>query len=268
MRLEHKTVLVTGASKGIGRTISLGMAREGADVIVNYNTDHAGALSAAEKIRELGRRTAVLKADIGRVSEIADMFRKIREDFGKLDVLINNAGITGWTSLFEITEEKWDQVIDTNLKGTFFCSLEAARIMKEHGGGSIVNVSTNCAALGVKHLVAYACSKGGIHAMTRQLAVELAPFGIRVNTFAPGPTNVERNLLDDPSYPTTWGAMVPLKRTAEPEEMVGPAIFLASDESSYMTGQLFYVDGGWTVYGRVPEEDAEKALRRNSQEGT
>jgi len=263
VRLRDKTVLVTGASKGIGRAISLGIAGEGADVIVNYNTDHAGAISVAGKIQELGHRATVLKANIGRVSEIREMFRRIREEFGKLDVLINNAGITGWTSLFDITEEKWDQVIDTNLKGTFFCSLEAARIMKERGGGSIVNVSTNCAALGVKHLVAYASSKGGIHAMTKQLAVELAPYRIRVNTFAPGPTNVERNLLDDPDYRRTWGEMVPLKRTAEPEEMVGPAVFLASDESGYMTGQLFYVDGGWTVYGRIPEENAERAMQRN-----
>lgn len=263
MKLLNKTALVTGASKGIGRAIALGMAREGADVIVNYNTDGQGGLSVAEEIRKLGRKTMAVKADIGKVFEIREMFKRIREEFPTLHILINNAGITGWTSLFEITEEKWDQVIDTNLKGTFFCSLEAARIMKEHGGGSIVNVSTNCVAMGVKHLVAYACSKGGIHAMTKQLAVELAPFGIRVNTFAPGPTNVERNLQDDPTYRTTWGDMVPLKRTADPEEMVGPAVFLASEESSYMTGQLFYVDGGWTVYGRIPEANAELALQRN-----
>ena len=100
--------------------------------------------------------------------------------------------------------------------------------------------------------------------MTKQLAVELAPLGIRVNTFAPGPTNVERNLLDDPTYRTTWGKMTPMGRTAEAEEMVGPALFLASEESSFMTGQLFYVDGGWTVYGRIPEENAERAMQRNS----
>jgi NAD(P)-dependent dehydrogenase (short-subunit alcohol dehydrogenase family) len=256
-------VLVTGSSKGIGRVLAVGMAREGADVIVNYNTDLQGAHSTVEEIRKVGRKAIAIKADIGHVPEIQQMFRAVDQEFAKLDILVNNAGITGWTSLFEITEEKWDQVIDTNLKGTFFCSLAAARIMKEHGGGSIVNVSTNCAAMGVKHLVAYACSKGGIHAMTKQLAVELAPFGIRVNTFAPGPTNVERNLQDDPTYQTTWGNMTPMRRTADPEEMVGPAIFLASEESSYMTGQLFYVDGGWTVYGRIPEENAERALQRN-----
>jgi glucose 1-dehydrogenase len=266
VRLENKTVLITGASKGIGCALALGMAREGADVIVNYNTDREAGNATVMEIRKLGRNATAVKANIGRVLEIMDMFKRVREEFGKLDILVNNAGITGWTNLFDITEAEWDRVIDTNLKGTFFCTLEAARIMKEHGGGSIVNVSTNCAALGVKHLVAYACSKGGIHAMTKQLAVELAPYKIRVNTFAPGPTNVERNLRDDPGYRATWGNMVPLKRTADPDEMVGPAIFLASQDSSYMTGQLFYVDGGWSVYGRIPEENLERAMQRNRRE--
>lgn len=268
VKLENKKVLITGASKGIGSALALGMAREGADVLVNYNTDREAGNAIAAEIRKLGRKATAVKANIARVSEIVGMFKTVRKEFGLLDVLVNNAGVTGWTNLFDITEGEWDRVIDTNLKGTFFCSLEAARMMKEHGDGSIVNVSTNCAALGVKHLVAYACSKGGIHAMTKQLAVELAPHGIRVNTFAPGPTNVERNLRDDPDYRTTWGNMVPLKRTADTYEMVGPAIFLASQDSSYMTGQLFYVDGGWSVYGRIPEENLERAMQRNRPEKT
>ena len=263
MKLQNKVALVTGASKGIGRAIALGLAREGADVIVNYNTDEAGGFETEAMVKALGRRSAAVRADIGRLADIRAMFEVIRLEFSRLDVLINNAGITGWTSLFEITEEKWDLVIDTNLKGTFFCSLEGARIMREGGGGSIVNVSTNCAQLGVRHLVAYATGKAGIHGMTKQLAVELAPYGIRVNTFAPGPTNVDRNLRDDPDYRTTWGSMTPMKRTADPEEMIGPAVFLASDDSSYMTGQTFYVDGGWTVYGRVPEGSVQMALERN-----
>jgi len=130
-------------------------------------------------------------------------------------------------------------------------------------GGSIINISTNCAALGVKNLIAYATSKGGIHALTKQLAVELAPFGIRVNTFAPGPTLVDRNLRDDPDYDQTWGKMVPLGRAAKPEEMVGAALFLASDASSYMTGQVFYVDGGWTVAGKIPTEYMDQSLKKN-----
>ncbi len=264
MRLENKVVLITGASKGIGKAIALGMAREGADVFLNYNLDAKGAEEAAHRIRELGRRAWTVRADLRSPAQIEAMFEYLRRETPVLNVLVNNAAITGWTPLFEITVEKWDAVIETNLRGTFFTSLHAARWMKETGGGSIVNVSTNCAELGVKNLVAYATSKGGIHAMTRQLAVELAPYRIRVNTFAPGPTLVERNLSDDPDYNRTWGQVVPLGRAAEPEEMVGPAIFLASDESSFMTGQLFFVDGGWTVAGRLPEEYLERTARKHS----
>jgi len=263
VRLVGKSILVTGASKGIGRTLAMGLAREGADIIVNYNTDKAGARAVAREIEQLGRKSLVAQANIANVVAIKKMFAVVQKNFGRLDALINNAGITGWTSLFEITEEKWDEVIDTNLRGTFFCALEAAKMMRSQKSGSIVNISTNCAQLGVRNLVAYASSKGGIHAMTKQLAVELAPLNIRVNTFAPGPIKIDRNVKDDPNFEKAWGAMVPLGRVGEPEEMIGPAVFLASDESSYMTGQTFYVDGGWTVSGKVPLENMEKAMARN-----
>lgn len=263
MRLAGKTVLVTGASKGIGSAIAIGCAREGADVFLNYNTDRAGAEAAAEAVSAARRKAWVLHADLRRPEDIFGMFEAARREAPVLHALINNAGVTGWTPLFEITVERWDAVVETNLRGTFFCSLEAARWMKDTGGGSIVNVSTNCAELGVKNLVAYASSKGGIHAMTRQLAVELAPYRIRVNTFAPGPTRVARNLADDPDYDRTWGAMVPLQRTAAAEEMIGPAVFLASEESSYMTGQVFFVDGGWTVAGKIPEAYLELAASKH-----
>jgi glucose 1-dehydrogenase len=264
MRLAQKTVLITGASKGIGRVLALGCAREGADVIINYHSDSEGAEVAAADVRALGRRALVIRADVGRVRDIKRMFEKAREAFPRLDVLINNAGLTGWSVLFDTTEEQWDTVLDTNLKGTFFCSLEAARWMRESKtSGSIVNVSTNCAALGVKNLVAYATSKAGLHGLTKQLAVELAADNIRVNTFAPGPINVERNLVDDPAYREVWGSVVPLGRTGEPEEMVGPALFLASSDSSYVTGQVFYADGGWSVQGRTPLANLEKAARKH-----
>ncbi len=264
MRLLDKTILITGASKGIGRALALGCAREGADIIVNYNSDRAGATAVCADITALGRRAVALKADLAKVAQIGRMFSRARNMFPRLDVLINNAGLTGWGGLFDLTPEKWDRVIDTNLRGTFFCSLEAARWMREtKTAGSIVNVSTNCAQLGVRNLVAYATSKAGIHGLTKQLAIELAPFGIRINTFAPGPVNVERNLADDPDYRQTWGKVIPLGRTADADEMLGPAIFLASSESSYMTGQTFFVDGGWTVQGMVPLGNLEKAARKN-----
>jgi glucose 1-dehydrogenase len=263
MRLKNKIVLVTGASKGIGRTLALGMAQEGAHIIVNYCNDKQGAEDVVKEIHALGRKAFAVQADIGKVSHIRRMFKTARRRFERLDVLVNNAGITGWTELFAATEKQWDQVLDTNLKGTFFCSLEAARWMKETGGGAIVNISTNCAQLGVKNLVAYGTSKAGIHGMTKQLAVELAPYKIRINTFAPGPTQVDRNLKDDPDYDRSWGSMVPMNRTARTEEMIGPAVFLASEDSSYMTGQVFFVDGGWTAQGKIPEANMAKALKRN-----
>lgn len=264
MRLSGKIVLVTGASKGIGRALALGCAREGADVILNYHSDRAGADAAAAEIRALGRRALVVRADLARVKQIEKMFSTVRKHFERLDVLINNAGLTGWAGFFDTTEAKWDVVIDTNLKGTFFCSLAAARWMREtKTAGAIVNISTVCAQLAVKNLVAYGTSKAGIHGLTKQLAIELAPLGIRVNTFAPGPVNVDRNLRDDPDYRDVWGAMIPLGRTAEPDEMIGPALFLASNESSYVTGQTFYVDGGWTVQGKIPESNVVKAARKN-----
>jgi glucose 1-dehydrogenase len=180
----------------------------------------------------------------------------------RLDILVNCAGVTGWMDLADPSETTWDQVIDTNLKGTFFCSTEAARLMRTGGGGSIVNVSTVVAARALRNLAAYAASKGGINALTIQLAAELAPDRIRVNAFAPGATNVERNLADDPHYVEHWAPLIPLGRVAEPEDMVGPAVFLASDQSAYVTGQVLYVDGGWTVAGKYPETYVDSATDR------
>lgn len=255
MRLNNKIALITGAGSGIGQAIAVGFAREGAYVIVNdINEDNA--FDTLSKIIEVGGLGEIKIANIAKLAELKAMF----SSFKKIDILVNNAGITGWSSIWETSEEIFDEVINLNLKGTFFCTIEAAKIMKTNGGGSIINISTICAELGVKNLPVYSASKGGIQAMNKQLAVELAPFNIRVNTFGPGPINVERNLLQDPDYKQNWGAMVPMKRTGEPEEMVGPALFLASDDSSYVTGQLFFVDGGWTAQGKIPENSMDSQL--------
>jgi NAD(P)-dependent dehydrogenase (short-subunit alcohol dehydrogenase family) len=260
VRLVEKVALVTGASKGIGRALALGLAREGAHVVVNFQTDQAGAESAVREIVALGRESIAVQADIARVDQVDGLFRAVSARFGRVDVLVNNAAVTGWGDLFAMSEADWDRVVDTNLKGTFFCCQKAARLMLD-SGGSIINVSTNCAELGVKNLAAYAASKGGIQALTKQLAVELAPYRIRVNTLAPGPTVVERNLKDDPHYDETWGRVVPLGRAARPEEMVGAAAFFASDDSAFVTGQILFVDGGWTVAGRLPTDYFEAAAR-------
>jgi glucose 1-dehydrogenase len=262
-RLAGKVVLVTGASKGIGHTLALGCARAGADVIVNYNSDREGAEEAVAAITAMGRRAVALQADVGKVKQIERMFARARKTFSRLDVLINNAGLTGWSELFATTEAKWDLVLDTNLKGTFFCSLEAARWMREtKTAGTIVNVSTMCAERGMKNLAAYATSKAGINGLTTQLAIELAPWRIRVNAFSPGPIAIERNLKDDPKYRQVWSEVIPLGRAGEVEEMIGPALFLASDDSSYVTGQLFQVDGGWTSAGPMPRAYFDKAAKK------
>jgi glucose 1-dehydrogenase len=267
MKLAGKIVLVTGASKGIGRAVAIGAAAEGADVVVAYRNDERGAETTADAVREHGRAALVRSVDLAQVDEIAELVRAAVERFGRIDVLVNNAAVVGWSPALDVTEEVWDSVLDTNLKGSFFCAVETAKRMREAGGGAIVNMSSNIAALGVVNLSCYAASKGGIHALTRQLAVELAPHRIRVNTLAPGPTLVERNLADEPNYDEVWAEVVPLGRAAEPEEMVGPALFLASDESSYITGQLLFADGGWSIAGRIPPGHLDGVTRRQAPGG-
>jgi NAD(P)-dependent dehydrogenase (short-subunit alcohol dehydrogenase family) len=249
-RLAGKVALVTGAGRGIGRALALGLAAEGAVVHVNDLDDPAAVVAELPE----GGRGLALPYDVSDPGRIAELFGRL----DRLDVLVNCAGVTGWIDLDRPSEETWDRVIDTNLKGTFFCSAAAARLMRTGGGGSIVNISSVVAARGTRKLAAYAASKGGIEALTIHLAVELAPHRIRVNSFGPGATNVERNLADDPSYRETWEPLIPLGRIAEPEDMVGPAVFLASDESAHLTGQRFYVDGGWAVAGNYPESYVDR----------
>ncbi|MBM3705151.1 MAG: glucose 1-dehydrogenase [Actinobacteria bacterium] len=256
MRLKGKAAIVTGASKGIGSEIARQLAGEGCDVLVNYNTDMEGAKKVKSFIeKKTGRRAEIFKADISRFEEIKAMVEKAIDCFSKIDILINNAGIALWTPVFDITEEIWDRTLDTNLKSAFFASQLAAKEMVKTGGGVIVNISSLAANGSMDCLIPYVSSKGGMTLLTKGLAVELAPYNIRVNTIAPGTIDIERNRKTDPKYPDDWIPFIPLGRVGTVEEVAKPVIFLCCEDSSYITGQNIFVSGGETDYVPMPRSE-------------
>jgi NAD(P)-dependent dehydrogenase (short-subunit alcohol dehydrogenase family) len=242
--LAGKCALVTGASKGIGKGIALELAARGCDVAVNYLRDAAGAEATVEAIAALGRRAFAVQAAVGDAAVAAAMFRRVDEEFGKLDICVANAGVQTWKPLLELTEAEWDNVIDTNLKGTFLCTQEAARRMKKTGGGSIVTLGSGCNKIAFPNLVDYTASKGGIEMFTKVAAVELGPHGIRVNCVAPGAIEIERTKQELDDYAGTWGPMTPLRRIGYPADVAKTVAFLVSDDGAFVTGQTIWVDGG------------------------
>ena len=256
MKLENRVVLVTGASKGIGAEIAVESAREGADVIINYATDQSGAAATLSEVEKLGRRAMVVRADVRSKVEVDEMVGSGIQRFGKIDVLINNAGIAIWTPFLKVSEDDWDRVLDTNLKGVFLCSQAVARHLVDRGlPGSIVNISSVGGYGALDCLVPYCASKGGMALITKAMATELGPHGIRVNTLAPGTIDVKRNRDLDPDYPDNWVSFIPLGYVGTVGEVAQPAIFLASDKASYITGQTFWADGGVTSYVAMPRAD-------------
>ncbi len=238
------TSLVTGASRGIGKEIALELARGGSRVAVNYFNDPATLVDATvAEIRALGVDVLPVECDIRVSSRVAAMFAQVLTRFGRLDLLVNNAGVQTWKPLLEVTEEEWDLVIDTNLKGCFLCTQQAARYMKDHGGGAIVNIGSGCNKLAFPGLVAYTASKGGIEMFTKEAAVELGPYNIRVNCLAPGSIESERTKLEDPDYAGTWSKLTPLGRVGTAADIAPTVAFLASKEASFISGQTIWIDG-------------------------
>ena len=238
-----RIALVTGASKGIGRGIAYGLADDGWDVAVNYHLDEAGAQLTAGKVRERGRRAWVAQADVGFSDQVRAMFDRVLGEAGGLDLLVNNAGVQTWSPLLELKEEDWDRTLRTNLKGTFLCTQLAARAMLGNGG-SIVNIGSGCNKIAFPNLVDYTASKGGLDNFTMVAAVELGPYGIRVNTVAPGAVDIERTRLETADSAGTWGSVTPMRRVGEVEDVAAAVVFLAGDKASFITGQTLYVDGG------------------------
>lgn len=249
MRLAGKVALVTGGSRSIGRAIALAFGREGASVAVNYHQHAEAANEVVRQIEASGQPAIAVQADVRRGAEVAAMVDQVVSRFGRLDILVNNAGILKRTPLLEISEEEWDDVLATDLKGYFLCSQAAARVMIHQGSGAIVNISSANQEVASRNLAHYVTAKGGVRMLTRQLAFELASHGVRVNAIAPGltETDLNRDDLSDPTFRQYRIDQIPLGLIGQPEDIAGAAVFLASDEARMATGTTIFLDAGQTV---------------------
>ena len=242
--LKGKVAIVTGAARGIGQSIAIELARQGADVVVS---DIIPGQQTANRIKTLKRKAIYVKTDVSSKNEVENLMNETIKKFKKIDVLVNNAGIfvTGPTS--KVSEEDWDRTININLKGNFLCSQAALKYMKR--GASIINLSSVAGIGGSPQAAIYCASKGGIRLLTKALAAEYGPLGIRVNSIHPGiiETVMTKKMLETKKGKQALLDKFPLKRTGKPIDIAGPVAFLAGDASSYITGTEIIVDGGWTA---------------------
>lgn len=245
--LNGKVALVTGASRGIGKAIALTLAKYGADVAVNYNGSKERAEETAEEIRAMGRQALLVQGSVADANACAEIFRQIEETFGKVDILVNNAGITKDNLAVRMTEEEFTQVIDTNLKGAFFCMKEAGKRMMKKRYGRIVNISSISGVHGNAGQINYCAAKAGVIGMTKSLAKELAARNVTVNAVAPGYIETDMTAVLPEKVKEAALTRIPLKRMGKPEDIAETVAFLASDRASYITGQTLLVDGGMGI---------------------
>ncbi len=245
--LENKVAVVTGASRGIGKAIALTLARYGAVVVVNYCGSREKAEEVVDEIKKDGGTAVACQADVKDSEAVKLMFSDIVKQFGKLDILINNAGITKDNLMLKMSEEEFDAVIDTNVKGTFHCSKHASRIMLKQKSGRIINISSIFGVMGNIGQVNYCASKSGIIGMTRSMARELGSRGITVNAIAPGFIRTEMTDILSEEVKEKALERIALRRIGEALDVAETAAFLASDKASYITGQTILVDGGMSI---------------------
>jgi 3-oxoacyl-[acyl-carrier protein] reductase len=245
-RLEGKAAVVTGGGRGIGRAICLAYAKEGADVVVNYASKDQPAQEVVEMVKKMGRKAIAIKGNVAVKTEAEKIVQTAIENFGKIDILVNNAGVSKPNMLYKMTEEQWNEVIDIQLKGPFLCTQAAAKYMMERKSGKIINVTSSAGLWGTKGQINYSSAKGGIIALTKSAARELASYGITVNVVQPGyvTTEMTEKIRTDPKLKEIYTGRILLARFSEPEEVAQTFVFLASDDANYITGQLICVDGG------------------------
>jgi NAD(P)-dependent dehydrogenase (short-subunit alcohol dehydrogenase family) len=246
--ITGRKALVTGAGRGIGKVLALALAEAGCDVVL-LGLHRENIEAVATEIRWLGRQGIAIQADVSRKDQVDRAFARTAEEFGRLDICVNNAGISIQKPVEEMPEEDWDRIMDINLKGVFLCSQAAARIMIPQRSGSIINIaSISGTAVNVPQKQAvYNTSKAGVIMLSRSMAVEWAEYGVRVNSISPGYMQTEMTLSSMAHLFPAWESLTPLRRLGKPGELRGALLLLASDASSYMTGHDLVVDGGYTV---------------------
>ena len=247
MKLIGKTALVTGASRGIGREIALELARQGANVVVNYAGSEAKAYEVVEEIKGIGREAIAIQCDVSNNESVTDMVKATIDHFGKIDILVNNAGITRDNLLMRMKENEWDDVININLKGVFLCTKAVTRQMMKQRNGRIINISSVVGVSGNPGQANYVAAKAGVIGLTKTSAKELASRGITVNAIAPGfiTTEMTDQLTED--IQNEMLKMIPLAQFGEPKDIANSVVFLASDDSRYITGQTIHVNGGMVM---------------------
>ncbi|MHA6531923.1 3-oxoacyl-[acyl-carrier-protein] reductase [Paenibacillus sp. BAC0078] len=242
--LKGQTALVTGGSRGIGRSIALLLAEYGVKVAVNYSGNEAAAQETVARINELGSEGIALKGDVGNSQQAEDLVKEVINTWGKIDILVNNAGITRDNLIMRMKEEEFDQVIETNLKGVFNCLKSVTRPMMKQRYGRIINISSVIGVIGNAGQVNYSAAKAGIIGMTKSAARELASRGITVNCIAPGFIDTEMTHALSDEVRSEYEKGIPLARLGRPEDIAMAVVFLASEGATYMTGQTLHVDGG------------------------
>jgi len=247
MRLAGRAAVVTGSSRGVGRSIALAFAKEGADVLVNYTSSEGPALDVVNEIRAMGRKSCAVKADVAVKAEVENMMNTAKKEFGRLDIVVNNAGFTRPAMLTKMSEEQWDAVVDAHLKGPFLCIQAASRYFQEQQYGKIINVSSVAGLVGTVGQVNYSAAKGGILSLTKSVAREMARYNVSVNVISLGivETDMTEKIRSDEKLKEIYMNRILMKRFATAADISPAFVFLASSESDYITGQLLCVDGGY-----------------------